>query len=344
MPPAPTIAPSPDAPSWFDVKASLLDLIEAKGGWVNAHAHIDRAYSLTTDTFRLADAPLDVKWDLLDEYRRAATVGEIYDRMAYAMDVLCAQGLQAIGSFIDVDPVVKDKAIKAAERLRHSFSTDIHIRFINQVLKGVLHKEARAWFELGAEFADIVGALPERDSGHEAEHLDIVLDTAARLGKMVHVHVDQARSPHQRHTAVLAEKTVEYALQNRVVAIHCVSVAAQPQDYRQLIYAKLKTADIMVVACPLAWLDSKRNETLAPLHNAITPVDELIEAGIVVAMGTDNIADVYKPFSEGDLWAELRTLLEAVRLHDLDALSDIATINGLKVLGLRPRQPNSSAV
>jgi cytosine deaminase len=63
-------------------------------------------------------------------------------------------------------------------------------------------------------------------------------------------------------------------------------------------------------------------------------VDEMVTAGIRVALGTDNIADVYKPFSNGEMWTELRFLLETCHYHDIDALVKIATINGKKVLGL----------
>lgn len=69
-------------------------------------------------------------------------------------------------------------------------------------------------------------------------------------------------------------------------------------------------------------------------HNAVTPIDEMIPLGITVAIGTDNIADVYKPFCDGDLLTELRVLLEATHFYDLDELVKIATVNGRKVLGL----------
>ena len=60
----------------------------------------------------------------------------------------------------------------------------------------------------------------------------------------------------------------------------------------------------------------------------------MIPHGINVAFGTDNINDIYKPFSDGDLWTELRVMLESCHYYDVEKLSDIATINGLKVLGI----------
>jgi cytosine deaminase len=201
------------------------------------------------------------------------------------------------------------------------------------VVKGVIEPEARRWFEVGAEFVDIIGGLPEKDKGREAEHLDILFETAKQNGdKSLHVHVDQFNSPQQRDTELLVKKTLEHDYEGKVTAIHCLSVAAQPKAYRQKLYKQMKKAGVMVVACPVAWIDSPRTETLAPSHNATTPVEEMVSAGLTVALGTDNIQDIYKPFNDGDMWTELHFLLEACHLYDMEVLADIASTNGLKTL------------
>ena len=155
------------------------------------------------------------------------------------------QGVQAIGTFIDVDPVIEDKAISAAIRLRENYGDQIKIKYINQVVKGVIDPAARQWFERGAEFADIIGGLPEKDEGKEAEHLDVLFEAAKKNGgKMLHVHVDQFNLPTQRDTELLVQKTIEHNYQGKVVAIHSISVGAQLSDYRQELYAKMKDAGV----------------------------------------------------------------------------------------------------
>lgn len=324
----------------IEPKQILLDKIKAKGGWVNAHAHIDRAFILNEDNFRLVNGPLQEKWDYPDEYKKHASIDDIYANMCRVVDSMIAQGVQAIGSFIDVDPIIEDKAIQAAKKLRETYAGKIELKFINQVVKGVIEPEARKWFETGAEFADIIGGLPEKDAGREAEHLDILFETAKKYGgKPLHVHIDQFNSPGQRDTELLVKKTVEHAYEGKVVAVHCISVGAQPKTYRQDLYKQMKEAGVMVVACPVGWIDnswvaSQPNDVTGPIHNSLTPVKEMLEAGLTVAIGTDNIQDIYKPFNDGDMWTELRFLLEAQRLYDLDALADIATTNGKKALFL----------
>lgn len=321
-------------------KQLVIDQIKSNGGWVNAHAHIDRAYILNNDNFRLVNGSLQEKWDYPDQYKAKASVDDIYSNMVEVIEDQIAQGVTAIGSFIDVDPVIEDRAIKAAAKLRENYKHKLEIKFINQVVKGVLEPEARKWFEIGAEFVDIIGGLPEKDAGHEAEHLDILFEAAKKNGgKPLHVHIDQYNSPDQRDTELLVNKTLEHGYQDKVVAIHSISLGAQPRQYRRDLYEKIKDAGITVVACPVGWIDNswvagQDHDVIGPIHNAMVPVKEMVEAGVTVALGTDNIQDIYKPFSDGDMWTELRFLLEAQRLYDIDTLAAIASSNGRKALFL----------
>lgn len=316
------------------LKELILDKINQKGGFVNTHSHLDRAFTITPETLHMSNATLKEKWLLVDSIKRNSSVYQIYDRMAYAVERMFLQNVQAIGTFIDVDEVIEDKSIQAAQMLKEAVGSDIKIKFINQTLKGVISPEARKWFEMGADFVDIIGGLPAKDAGKEKEHLDILMQTAKKLNKPVHVHVDQFNTAGEKETEQLADKTIEHGMQGKVSAIHCISVGAHKSEYRQELYKKMTNAQLNVITCPTAWLDSKRSEELAPIHNSIAPVEEMIPAGINVAIGTDNIADLLKPFTSGNMWTELRFLLESCRYYEIDELVNIATVNGLKVLDI----------
>lgn len=318
----------------FDLKQHLLAQIKAKGGFVNAHSHLDKAYLIEADKLDLAYLSLQEKWDLIDDLKRSQSVDDIYDRMAFGIEQQLAQGVTALCTFIDVDPMVEDKTILAAQKVRERYGRDLDLLFANQTIKGVIEPQAREWFERAAEFVDIIGGLPGKDRGHEAEHLDILLSTAKKRGQMVHVHVDQFNDPKETETELLVDKTIEHGMQGKVVGVHGISIAAHPKVYRDKLYRRMAEASVMMIACPSAWIDHQRREDLVPSHNSVTPVDELVPAGITVAIGPDDIADYYKPFSDGDMWTELRFLLEACHYYDLEQLVNIATINGRRVLGL----------
>jgi len=318
----------------MNLKQELLSKIQLQGGWVNTHAHFDRAYSLDDKSVTKIYSPLQDKWSIVDTLKRESSIEDIFLRMEKATILMHTQGCQAFGSFIDVDSAISDKAILAAEMLKNKWEGKMQMKFMNQTLKGVIDKEAKYWFDKGAEYVDIIGGLPKKDEGREEKHLDILLTTGKRLNKRVHVHVDQFNTDEESETELLAKKVIEHGMEGQVTAIHSISLAAHPKSKREEIYKLMNQADLSVISCPIAWIDHPRTERLAPSHNAITPVDEMVEWGIKVAIGTDNIQDIYKPFGDGDMWTELKLLLEACKLYKVDTLANIATINGLDVLGL----------
>ena len=318
----------------FDPKQAVLNRIKELGGWVNTHAHLDRAFTFTKSDFSNSYSYLKEKWHLVDEMKRNSSVDDIYARMVKAVELFIEQGAQAVGTFIDVDDVIEDRSIKAAMRLRENYGDQIELRFANQVLKGVLDPDAREWFDMSVEFVDIIGGLPAKDFGREEEHLDILLSTAKENDKLVHVHVDQFNTDEEKETELLARKTIEHGMQGKVTAVHSISVAAHPERYRNELYELMREAELHVISCPTAWIDHNRSERLSVSHNSITPVDEMVPAGLNVAFGTDNINDIYKPYSDGHLWTEMRVMLEACHYYDVESLAKIATVNGLKVLGI----------
>ncbi len=319
----------------FDPKQIILDKIKAKGGWVNCHAHIDRAYTISPRLYKLANKLRHEKWLLNANLRKTCTVPQIYDRMAKALEMMIAQNVQAIATFIDIDPHMKDKAIKASLKIKDKYKSQIIIKFINHSSYGILTKETREWFEVGAQFADIIGGMVKANADRKNEYLDIILQTAKNKKKMTHIHIDEENSSDEKETELLARKTIEHGMQGKVVGIHGISINCHPKKYREELYKLMKKADLMMIACPISWLNSRRSEILTPTHNPTTPVDELVAAGITVGIGTDNIADLFMPYNDGNIWNDLRVMMEMNRLYDIDTLVEIATINGKKTLGLK---------
>ncbi|HRP59335.1 MAG TPA: amidohydrolase family protein [Vicingus sp.] len=308
--------------------------IKKNGGWVNGHAHLDRAYSISPELYKLANAQRDEKWKLNADLRRNSTVDQIYSRMAHAIETLLSQGVTATATYIDVDPDVTDKSIQASQKIKDSYGKDIIIKTMNQSSYGLFNEEAKKWFDIAMEYVDIIGGLLKADEGRENEHLDILFSESKKRNKMVHIHVDELNIPEEKETEIVVNKIMEHGLQGKVVGIHGISINCHPKEYREDLYKKIKEAEMMFVACPMSWINARRNEILAPIHNPVTPLDEMFPHGITVAVGLDNIADLFMPYNDANMWNDLRLLMEANRFYEIDELVKIATVNGRKVLGL----------
>jgi cytosine/creatinine deaminase len=196
-----------------------------------------------------------------------------------------------------------------------------------QTLKGVISKESRKWFDMACTEVDIIGGLPASDPGYEKQHLDIILHTAKEQNKPLHVHVDQLDKMQESESQLLAERVIAYNMENKVLGIHGISIAAHQKQHREYLYNLFLDAGLGFISCPTAWLDRQRREDLLPVHNSITPIDEMIPKNIPIFIGSDNICDIYKPYSDGNMYVELRCLLESTHFYDFDALVRVSTFN-----------------
>lgn len=316
------------------LRDAILARIDARGGWVNCHGHFDRSYTVTPETLDLAHRRMEEKWTLVDEMKQSSSEEDYFLRIEASVKALMAQGVSTSCTFIDVDPLVEMRALMAAVAVRKKYEGKFTLLLINQVLKGVLDPPARTWAQKALEYVDIIGGLPSKDRPKADKHLDILFSWAKDTGKMVHVHIDQENNPAEHDTELLAKKTIEHGLEGKVVAVHAISIGAHPASERQELYTLMKEAGLTVVCCPSAALSMKMLPAVSELHNSIAPVPELLQRGIPVALGVDNISDIYQPLVDGDLYTELRMLAEANRFYDLDALADVATKYGKAALGM----------
>ena len=311
---------------------NIIYKIKQNGGFVNAHSHIDR--SNTSHYFSKSEQYLFLKekWKLVDKIKSESSFSSYKKRMLKCIQDQKEFGVTALLSFIDIDDVAGFRAIEAAAEVRSE--TQINFKIACQTLKGVLNKKYESMIEQQMHSIDIIGSLPSADVD-KALHLDKVMSWAKKYNKRLHVHVDQLNTSEEKETELLARKTIQWGLEEKVTAVHSISLACHPKNYRNEVYKMSRDAGLSFVSCPSAWIDHPRREDLAPIHNSITPADELIENDLIVAIGSDNIMDVYKPYCDGNMLFELRMLLEACKIYDEDQLVKIATTNGKKVLGIK---------
>jgi cytosine/adenosine deaminase-related metal-dependent hydrolase len=317
----------------WDLKAQFLQAVKEKGGFVNCHAHFDKAFYITKQGLDKSMVDMETKWHMSDDIKRNSTQEEVEERIRTGLDILIKQGCKLCASFIDAYDAVGHKNIDAANKVKEEYKDKIEFLTITQPLGGLVDKKARDLYEEITAKADIAGGLPSRDRPDDDKNFDYMFSIAKNLNKPLHVHIDQENNPDERDTEKLIEYTIKHGYQGKVVGVHVLSVSAQPRNYRLEIYKKMADSGIAAVVCPGAALGMKQlDPKTAPLHNSIANVPEMLEQGVLVGIGLDNVYDYYQPFLDGDLWVEMRMLMEGCRYYDFDNLVDIASVNGRKIL------------
>jgi len=308
----------------WDMQAEFMQLVANLGGFANYHAHFDKAYLISMENLRLSQVDMQKKWGLYKHLKENYTHEDLVERISRGLKKMIDQGATYCRTMVDADSTVGTLPVEAALEVKKRFKGEIRFEIGVQPLQGVLDEESRKYFIKACEMADLVGGLPSKDRPTPEKHLDIIMKVAKELNKRLDVHVDQENNPFENETEMLARKTIEHGLQGRVSAIHAISVSSKPAMEQDRIVGLLKDAGVSVICCPSAALSMKQLDMNGPLHNSIAPVQKLLDAGVPVHLGVDNIYDLFMPLVDGDLWFECRVLMEACRFYDIEKVAEIA--------------------
>ena len=317
-----------DSKQPWNMQLEFLQMVDRLGGYACYHAHFDKAYLISMENLRLSMVDMQKKWALYKHLKENYTHEDLVERIGRGVEKMIAQGVTYCRTLVDADSTVKLLPVQAALEVKARYRDRIHFEIGVQPLQGVVDAESRKYFVQACELADLVGGLPSKDRPIPEKHLDIIMRIAKDMGKRLDVHVDQENNPFESETEMLALKAMEHGLEGRVSAIHAISMSAKPPVEQDRIIRVLKDAGVSVIVCPSAALSMKQLELNSPLHNSIAPVAKLLEAGVPVHLGVDNIYDLFMPMVDGDMWFECRVLMEACRFYDIRRVAEIACDKG----------------
>ncbi len=305
----------------WNLRLHFMEAVEKLGGIANHHAHFDKAYLVNMENLRLSQVDMQKKWEIYRYLKENYTHDDLVERISRGLETMIEQGVTYCRTMVDADSTVGLLPITAAVEVKKRYADKITFEVGVQPLQGVLDRASYEQYAEACAMADYCGGLPSRDRPRPEAHLDIVLDLAKRLGKAVEVHVDQENNPLENETELLAAKTIEHGMQGRVYGIHAISVGAKEEREQDRIIAKILEADMGIVICPSAALSMAKLQMNAPLHNSIAPFPKLHQAGVRCYLGIDNIADLFMPMVDGDIWTECRMMMEACRFYDINTVA-----------------------
>src|SRR3989338_8333136 len=147
----------------WDLKTQMLEEISQNGGFVNCHAHFDKAYYITREGLDKSMVSMEEKWRMSDGIKRDSTVEDIKERIRRALDCLINQGCKLTCTFVDAYDVVGHKAIDAANAVKEEYKDKITLLTITQPLGGLVDEKARVLYEEIKAKADIAGGFPSKD-------------------------------------------------------------------------------------------------------------------------------------------------------------------------------------
>jgi cytosine/adenosine deaminase-related metal-dependent hydrolase len=323
----------------------VLSQVGEHGGFFNAHAHLDRADTLEdrflrhigTTPLEASNLPLPVKQNLVGDLHNgeAYTRENLRKRMSTALRRQISYGTKRIDTNIDATPDLDEDglvAINVALELKEEFKRRIDVRVAPTPIFGF--KESDRWevFKAAAKKCDYLSLLPEKDDyarGSDPDgrigferHLGRGLELGCELGKEVQFHLDQANVPDEGGTERLIESFKYYDRPDllrdepSMKVIHMISPSADDEQRFAKLANRLLEYNVGVIVCPTAALSMRQLRSVqAPTHNSIARMLELLKLKVPLWLGTDNIADVFVPASDGDMLSEIKHASHSVRMY-----------------------------
>ena len=303
--------------------------------FINPHLHLDKVYTLSMlGEEALRDYHGADMGKAMAAIERASAVKDRYEEGWILENVRRAVGLAArygtthLRAFADVDRKAGLSGVRALLQARQEWRGRVEIQVVAFPQDGVVRESGaaelvRKALELGA---DVVGGIPwiEYTEADAQTHVDAMFDLAVEYDKDVSMLVDDAGDPGLRTLEMLAVRAIRSGWQGRVLAHHARAMALYPKPYLQKVAALLKQAGMGIVTDPHT----------GPLH---ARVSELLEEGVLVSLGQDDISDAYYPFGRNNALevAFLAShLLWMTTAEGLERLYDMITVDAARAIGL----------
>jgi cytosine deaminase len=205
---------------------------------------------------------------------------------------------------VDIDHIAKLNILKGVAAARERYHDIIDIQLVAFPQLGLAHNPGAVdvMWEAMEQGCDLVGGMPhgEKNMDDAARHIEIAFEIAQAYDADIDMHIDETDDPYWHSLELLAEKTLETRWHGRVTAGHCCAMSAWEDGRAERIIEKVHRARIHVVTnAPINLMLEGRGHD-HPKPRGIARVKELLEAGVNVACGQDDLQNMFYPYGRMD--------------------------------------------
>jgi cytosine/creatinine deaminase len=280
--------------------------IDANGAMISpplieSHFHLENSLIWNNDN------DSGTLWEAVALYTQAKEVitkEDIISRGIATLREALSHGTLWLRSHVDIEPDRKLLLLEGVLEVKKRFSGLVDVQTVAFPQHGLAKSPETVdlmWkaLEMGA---DMVGGCPhaEKDMDDAALQIEIAFEMAIKHDLNIDMHIDETDDPYWHSLELLAEKTIEAGYQDRVTASHCVAMSAWSDELAERVISKVKEARINIVTnTPVNLLLQGRGDA-HPKRRGITRVKELVEAGVNLSCGQDDLMNMFYPFGRMD--------------------------------------------
>lgn len=294
--------------------------IDLQGGmvfpcFVDLHTHLDKGQiweRCPNPDGTFVSALATVEQDAAHNW----TSEDLYRRMTFGLKCSYAHGTQAIRTHLDAAGKLAAMSLEVFQTLQAEWRDRLTLQAACLVsLDYYLTPAGEQLADRMAKSGGILGGVAFMNPDIEAQ-VERTFALAKDRNLNLDFHSDETNDPASICLHHIAQATLRHRYQGRVVCGHCCSLAVQPPDVATQIMQAVKQAKIGIVSLPLCnlYLQDRQPER-TPRWRGVTCLHELKQAGVPVAIASDNCRDPFYGYGDHDA---LEVLSWSTKIAHLD--------------------------
>ncbi len=323
------------------------EIIDGGGGlvmppYVDSHTHLDYVGTYGDPIYN-SSGTLFEAIDIWNERKKDITFEDVKSRASKILKWNIANGTQYVRTHVNTDEPGLT-SLKAMLEVKEQFAPFIDVQIVAFPQHGILnYKNGLELLEEALVMgADAIGAIPHFEDTREdaVDSIKEIFKLAAKHEVLVDVHCDETDDDQSRGLEVVAAQASRYDMGKLVTASHTTAMASYNNAYTFKLFGLLKRADINFVANPTINIHLQGRYDTYPKRRGVTRVKELLEAGLNVSFGNDDIMDPFYPLGVANMLETLHMGVHVCHLTGYQELIDsfdLVTINGAKTLNITDR-------
>ncbi|WP_284140602.1 MULTISPECIES: cytosine deaminase [unclassified Virgibacillus] len=305
--------------------------------FIEPHIHLDTTLTAGEPAWNKSGTLFEgiQRWS---ERKETLTYDDVKQRAKKALTWQIAQGIQHVRTHVDVTDA-KLTALKAMLEVKEEVAPFVDLQIVAFPQEGILSfPNGEALLEEALKMgADAVGGIPHFEFTREygVDSLKIAFDLAEKYDRLVDIHCDEIDDEQSRFVEVVAAEAYKRGLGKRVTASHTTAMGSYNDAYAYKLFRLLQMSDINFVANPLVNIHLQGRFDTYPKRRGLTRVKELLQAGMNVCFGHDDIFDPWYPLGTGNMLQVLHMGIHASQLMGYEEIVnaiDLVTTNSAKTM------------
>ena len=266
---------------------------------VDLHLHASRAFSIGAILPASLEQVIQMTVETFCNHRAA----DYARHAARLFGEALRHGTTRLRTHADVSRHIRLEALAGTLLAAEKFTATIDVEVVAFASSCVdpVDADARALLRDAVQRgARLLGAAPAYCVDARAT-IDALLDLAVEIGVPVDLHVDEHLNAEQSVSGHLAAATISRGLEGMITLSHGCAIGVLNETKRQRVIEQLARACVTVIALPNTNLFLQDRGSHEPPRRGLAPMNQLMQGGVQVRLGSDNVHDAFFPYGKADL-------------------------------------------